>query len=157
MFLLNSRLGLFTAARLGFGGEPLHLPRALLLPKLRSQFAEFLSEVALTRLRILSSPTCVGLRYGWPGHSLRGFSRQRGYARFAGPKAHRHRVSALMRRWICLPSPPTSLNRDVQHPAEFTSCVPSIAQTRQNQYRNIDLFSIGYAFRPCLRIRLTLS
>ena len=37
---------------------------APLLPKLRGQFAEFLNEGSLARLRMLSSPTCVGLRYG---------------------------------------------------------------------------------------------
>ena len=36
---------------------------APLLPKLRGQFAEFLRESSFTRLRILISPTCVGLRY----------------------------------------------------------------------------------------------
>ena len=38
---------------------------ALLLPKLRSHFAEFLNNASPDRLRILSSPTCVGLRYGY--------------------------------------------------------------------------------------------
>src|ERR1700694_5099379 len=37
---------------------------ALLLPKLRSQFAEFLNEPSLERLWIFSSSTCVGLGYG---------------------------------------------------------------------------------------------
>ena len=37
---------------------------APLLPKIRGQFAEFLREVSLTRLRILIPDTCVGLRYG---------------------------------------------------------------------------------------------
>ena len=37
---------------------------ALLLPKLRSLFAEFLNEGSPARLWILSSPTCVGLWYG---------------------------------------------------------------------------------------------
>ena len=59
VFLLNSRLGLFTAALSG-----LHPNRAPLLPKLRGHFAEFLNESSLDHLRILSSPTCVGLRYG---------------------------------------------------------------------------------------------
>ena len=40
--------------------------QAPLLPKLRGNFAEFLKEVSLTRLRILISDTCVGLRYGCP-------------------------------------------------------------------------------------------
>ncbi len=38
--------------------------RAYLIPKLRYQFAEFLLPSSLKRLRILISPTCVGLRYG---------------------------------------------------------------------------------------------
>jgi hypothetical protein len=32
-----------------------------------------------------------------------------------------------------------------------------IAQTSDQWYRNVDLFSIAYAFRPRLRVRLTLS
>ena len=38
--------------------------QAPLLPKLRGHFAEFLNKGSPVRLRILSSPTCVGLRYG---------------------------------------------------------------------------------------------
>ena len=38
--------------------------RALLIPKLRSQFAEFLNNSSPVGLRILFLPTCVGLRYG---------------------------------------------------------------------------------------------
>ena len=37
---------------------------APLIPKLRGHFAEFLLDGYLERLRILSSSTCVGLRYG---------------------------------------------------------------------------------------------
>ena len=51
--MLNSRLGLFTAALSG-----LHPNRAPLLPKLRGHFAEFLNESSLAHLRILSSSTC---------------------------------------------------------------------------------------------------
>ena len=40
------------------------ITRAYLIPKLRYQFAEFLLPSSLKRLRILISPTCVGLRYG---------------------------------------------------------------------------------------------
>ena len=65
-FLLNSRLGLFSATpgKLGPYCYNPHPPRATLLPKLRVHFAEFLNAGSLARLRILSSPTCVGLRYG---------------------------------------------------------------------------------------------
>ena len=40
------------------------IPAASLLPKLRDQFAEFLNNPSPVGLRILSSSTCVGLRYG---------------------------------------------------------------------------------------------
>ena len=40
------------------------LSQAPLLPKLRGHFAEFLNNSSLAGLRILSSSTCVGLRYG---------------------------------------------------------------------------------------------
>ena len=48
---------------------------ALLLPKLRSHFAEFLNNASPVGLRILSSSTCVGLRYGYPANNS-GFSWQ---------------------------------------------------------------------------------
>ena len=40
------------------------LAEAPLLPKLRGQYAEFLNNPSPVGLRILSSSTCVGLRYG---------------------------------------------------------------------------------------------
>ena len=47
---------------------------APLLPKLRGHFAEFLNNASPAGLRILSSSTCVGLRYGYCIHNS-GFSR----------------------------------------------------------------------------------
>lgn len=58
MFLVNSRLGLVTAALLSIR------QRAPLLPKLRGHFAEFLRESYLAPLGILYLPTCVGFGYG---------------------------------------------------------------------------------------------
>ena len=46
---------------------------APLLPKLRGHFAEFLNNASSVGLRILSSSTCVGLRYGYNVHNS-GFS-----------------------------------------------------------------------------------
>ena len=40
--------------------------QAPFLPKLQGHFAEFLNMGSPARLRILSSPTCVGLRYRHP-------------------------------------------------------------------------------------------
>jgi hypothetical protein len=75
MFLVNSRLGRFSAASILLPARsyPLEAP---LLPKLRGHFAEFLPEKSLEHLRILTPPTCVGLRYGHPMDSHRGFSWQ---------------------------------------------------------------------------------
>ena len=73
MFLLNSRLGLVTAAPSSFGGKLLHLTGAPLLPKLRGYLAEFLNQGYLARLGILYLSTCVGLGYGRPANSLEGF------------------------------------------------------------------------------------
>ena len=49
------------------------LSQAPLLPKLRGHFAEFLNNASPAGLRILSSSTCVGLRYGY-GINNSGFS-----------------------------------------------------------------------------------
>ena len=43
--------------------------KAPLLPKLRGHFAEFLNNASSVGLRILSSSTCVGLRYGHALHN----------------------------------------------------------------------------------------
>ena len=64
MFLVNSRLDLFTAARSGSSREGLHPTGAPLIPKLRGNFAEFLNEGYLDHLSIFYLSTCVGLGYG---------------------------------------------------------------------------------------------
>ena len=51
------------------------LAQAPFLPKLQGHFAEFLNNASPAGLRILSSSTCVGLRYGYGIHNS-GFSRQ---------------------------------------------------------------------------------
>ena len=73
MFLVNSRLGLVSATPSGFGREVLHPTGVLLLPKLRSYFAEFLNQSFLARLGILYLSTCVGLGYGHRVNSLEAF------------------------------------------------------------------------------------
>ena len=62
--MLNSRLGLFTAASASTVALRAEAP---LLPKLRGQFAEFLNVVSLAHLGLLDPSTCVGLRYGPAG------------------------------------------------------------------------------------------
>ena len=67
MFLVNSPLGSLAAARLRGQALSLNYGRC---------FAEFLNEVSLVHLRLLASPTCVGLRYDYCCLSPRGFSGQ---------------------------------------------------------------------------------
>ena len=62
-----------------------HTSEASLFPKLRDDFAEFLNESSLERLRIFIPPTCVGLRYGHPVSRLEVFPGSIGF----GPSLHR--------------------------------------------------------------------
>ena len=105
---------------------------APLLPKLRGQYAEFLNNPSPVGLRILSSSTCVGLRYGhlrYPSHlfsplcprtSLLNFSPLR--PGLPTPGLRFHLVSVCLNlRWL----------------------------------RNLYRMCIDYAFRPRLSPRLT--
>ena len=79
MFLLNSRLGLFTAASIPTASSEYEAP---LLPKLRGHVAEFLNEGSSDRLGILYLPTCVGFGTGTRDLPRR-FSRRHGFEHFA--------------------------------------------------------------------------
>jgi hypothetical protein len=130
-------------------------PTAHLLPKLRCEFAEFLHKGSLKRLGILSPSTCVGLRYGRLGPSLEVFlgsmessalwpeglditPQRYGRADLPTPPAYTLEPAHPMAGWAIL----------LRHPIVLT--IPC-------RYRNINLLSIDYAFRPRLRDRLTLS
>ena len=138
MFLLNSCLSLFSAAL---------LMRAPLLPKLRGHFAEFLNNASSVGLRILSSSTCVGLRYGYLANNS-GFSRHMAHIL---PYFISVRITALpyctvfpIQQLLCLPGNP--------FPGYALHMSPHSSVTRQ--YRNLNLLSIGYVSRPHLRPRL---
>ncbi len=127
------------------------LAQAPLLPKLRGHFAEFLDNASPVGLRILSPPTCVGLRYGY-SMSNSGFSRH-------APWMLRYflslRVTALglPGGFACLA--PLPLAPGFPFPAHPSRMRPH--SSVMLQYRNINLLSIGYAFRPRLRPRLPQS
>jgi hypothetical protein len=155
VFLVNSRHGHFTATPSSSMSKSHHPNGAHLLPKLRCQVAEFLNDGYLERLRILTSPTCVGLRYGHVFGSLRRCSWRHGINQFTRLSLSSHpseydapdlpRASS----YRCKPGRPT--------PGWSILPRPSIAQTLHTWCRNINLLSITYAFRPQLRNRLTLS
>jgi len=64
LFIKNSRFPLVCAALSSSNRKGLHSTRAILIPKLRMHFAEFLNHSYPARLSILYLPTCVGLGYG---------------------------------------------------------------------------------------------
>jgi hypothetical protein len=145
VFLVNSRLGLFSATLSSLACCLPHPSRAPLLPKLRGHFAEFLNEGSLARLRILSLPTCVGLRYGHLQSSLGVFLASVGSATSV-LNFPRTRLSGLT-RGICLPDLPTGLDGHDQRPAAPTLlCSPSLL-TACGWYRNFHRLSIAYAVR----------
>ena len=123
------------------------ISQAPLLPKLRGHFAEFLNNTSSVGLRILSSSTCVGLRYGYSTNNS-GFSRQ---------PAHTFPYFSS----VCV----TPLGCTAVFPAVPLLCLPldsipgSALLLRPHSsdhmwYRNLNLLSIGYASRPLLRSRL---
>ena len=124
---------------------------ALLLPKLRSHFAEFLNNASPVGLRILSSSTCVGLRYGYCTNNS-GFSWQPAHALhyfFFAP----HHVFPLPGGFSNRTGTPLAPVSPFPARALFLRPHSSVVQ----QYRNFCLLSIDYASRPRLRSRLTQS
>ena len=105
--------------------------RAPLLPKLRGHFAEFLNNPSPVGLRILSSSTCVGLRYG----------------RHISPF-----LASKHRRLPYLSSVPFA--RRNQRPG---SAISECQLFNIWRLRNFNRMCIDYASRPRLSSRLTLG
>jgi hypothetical protein len=155
VFLLNSRLGLFSATPSRSICIKLHANGVPLLPKLRGYFAEFLNEGSLARLRILTPPTCVGLRYGHLLASLEVFLDSLGSAAsllYFAPL----QFSGLLRDGFSYLLP-YHLRRTFPF---VRSAYPPVSPHPSNGgkwHRILNRFSIAYAFRPQLRSRLTLG
>ena len=162
MFLLNSRLGHFSAApscsikQLDLIPNcQYHTSGAPLLPKLRGQFAEFLNEGSLARLRILSPPTCVGLRYGHLNPSLEAFLDSMGSATSLLVFAPRHPSGSVQGGFACLA--PYRLGRTQPTVRLAYPPVSPLPQTVFRWHRILNRLSFAYALRPRLRSRLTLG
>ena len=102
--------------------------RAPLIPKLRGYFAEFLNVSSLKRLRILTPPTCVGLRYGRLNSSLEVFLGSMGSSSLC-PEG-----LPIASRSICCPDlprqPPAGLDLAIQSEDTLPFCVtPSLKQS----------------------------
>ena len=168
-------MGLVCATVSSFGRKVLHPTAVVLLPKLRTQFAEFLNQGSLDRLRILYVSTCVGLGYGHLDHSLEAFLGSIGslasperlgvvpqdddlldlpgrppYALAPGqPTPGSSYLPASPHRW------PTT--RLVGSPRRGSLSALDWAGARSRWYWNINQSSIAYVCRPRLRSRLTLG
>ena len=152
--MVNSRLGLFTATLSRSTSKSLHATRVPLLPKLRGDFAEFLSESCLAHLSIFYQPTCGGLRYGYLIISGAKFFLTVWNQLLQIRRSSSSRLT-LTNRWIFLPVLATRLYSHFQSTACLSSCVPPLLITNIPKYRNINRLSIAYAFQPELRFRLT--
>jgi hypothetical protein len=95
VFLVNSRFPQFSATSSSSRSKSFHPNEALLLPKLRRYFAEFLNHSSPDRLGILYLPTCVGLGYGHRVNSLEAFLGSIGL--MTSPESARDHVSGYMR------------------------------------------------------------
>jgi hypothetical protein len=107
------------------------------------------------RLGILSPSTCVGLRYGQLELSLEVF-----LGSLESPTSAKRGLDITPQRYGAadLPTAPAYTLEPALPIAGWTILLRHpIVITSSRWYRNIDLFSIDYAFRPRLRDRLTLS
>ena len=157
MFLLNSRLTRFSATGLGSGCIALTYYRH---PFSRSYGVILPSSLTVNHSSILGfSPhlpvSDCGTVTSYP--LPRGFSRQCASPALCGSlRTLRHRRSAT---WMDLPVqerlPPYIGTITIRRRA--CSCVPPWDRTATTWYGNVDPFPIGYASRPHLRDRLTLS
>ena len=141
-------MGLFTATLSRFTSKSLHASRVPLLPKLRGDFAEFLSESCLAHLGIFYQPTCGGLRYGYLYLSQRKFSWQCGLNNF-GAVAPPHNASRLN----ALADFPTRTSYTLKQPLPI-GCVPILLRpsASDNDYQ------IVQEYQPVVhRLRLSAS
>ena len=96
--------------------------QAPLLPKLRGHFAEFLNNASPAGLRILSSSTCVGLRYGY-GINNSGFS----WHILCGlPYFLSVRITPLLYKGVLPPLQLLCLHRSFLSRLPLWTCVPTV-------------------------------
>ena len=148
-------MGRFAAAAAGSGSGVPPPAAALLLPKLRSDYAEFLDHGSPDRLGMLYPPTCVGFGTGACGARPRGFSRRHGICCFAR-RGFVSRLGLLGSR-TCLAPGLRAFTGTSRTPLSMPFRVAARARARRRRYGNVRPLRIGYAFRPRLSPRLTLG
>lgn len=147
--MLNSRLGLFTAAPAGLHPQehPFSRSYGVILP---SSLTRVLSITLGFSPRLPVSVCGTGACF-----LARGFSWQCGIRNFGTIFPSPSQLSLMASGFAYLPA--LLLGRTIQSCAYPILLRPPFTQTETRRYRNINLLSIAYAFRPRLRSRLTLS
>ena len=125
---------------------------ALLLPRLRSRYAEFLDHGSPDRLGMLYPPTCVGFGTG-SSRLPRGFSRWHGLDGFTHSLRLASRAPAELASMLRALRAFTGTSRT---PPVYPSTSPR-RSCAVRRCRNVCLLCIGYARRPRLSSRLTLG
>ena len=153
MFLINSRLGHFTAAPPSLQSKSDHQAGHSFS---RSYGVIMPSSLTIVLPIALVCSTClpVSVLVRAPTSLPRGFSWKRGITDFT--KSLRRHISALR----CADFPthqPTCFHGDVQNPAQLSFSVTPLVITACQWYRNVYLLCIDYALRPRLSSRLTLG
>ena len=128
MFLLNSRTGLFVATAKSSGSKSLHHQRHPLFRSYGANLPSSLTLVSLAHLRLLASPTCVGLGTDTLSLTFRRFSRQCSHSEFSETEVS----NTLRLSDYCvtdLPiTRPTGFDQHFQPLAHLTLCVPPSLQ-----------------------------
>ena len=154
VFLVNSRLGLFTAAPLRSPGGPVHVRGGTPSPEVTGLFCRvplpwfsrspwYVLPTHLCRFAVRAPRGSLGVFLGSMGSlaSPCGFVRRLRLTwlpRFTGSRPTRHRG-------------------DVQNPVQLPSCVAPSVVAPFRGCGNVGPLCIGYAFRPRLSPRLTLG
>ena len=154
MFLVNSRLSLFSATPNSFGREVLHRPELPFSRSYGDNLPSSLTIVLSIALVFSTRPPVSVWGTGAYATRLEAFPGSMGLA--TSPKKARPNPQPL---WgPDFPGPrPTARPTVYQRRGWPTLLRPSIARTLRAQCRNINLLSIAYDFRPRLRSRLTLG
>ena len=153
MFLINSRLGQFSAAAGSSGGGPLHRQRH---PFSRSYGVILPSSLTMVLPIALVCSTHPPVSVCGTGSSRlpRGFSRKHGLTGFAQSLRPPPQPSWKARFTTFRPTWPRG---DVQNPVRLPFSVAPSVMAPLRRCRNVYLLCIGYAFRPRLSSRLTLG
>ena len=152
MFLLNSRLGLFTAASKRSGSKSRHAWRHSFSRSYGVRLPSSLTRVLSNTLGLLPPPTRVGLRYGRLQFSYEAFLDSIGSTESPRVAPQLPPFLSLASRRICLSALAYNRGRTMstRHAQPTFLCPPAVL-TKSKRYWNVDQLSIAYGFRPRLR------